>query len=186
MATPSHVGAEDSPREVGKSSRIADPFGAPPVSTPLELPPERPSLDPSRVRPGHLIAFVHYARVVGVEDGGERLHVEDLDTGQKFDINGRSLVEAAHSPDQHASTVKATKTEMAERLVSAFGRPIAVCFTKQTGEERILRGRLDAPEPLLGRSRVEDLDQPPGHRYRLVDHRELKWLVVDGVRYELK
>ena len=58
---------------------------------------------------------------------------------------------------------------------------------KQDGTERTLRGKLVKPEPLLGRSMVEDLDSDDKkNRLRQVDHRTINWLVVDGVKYTVK
>jgi len=74
----------------------------------------------------------------------------------------------------------------AEILVNAYHRPLTVCFVKNDGTERTLRGRLVKPEPLLGRSTVEDLDVTNGNRLRLVDHRTIKWIVVDGTKYTVK
>jgi hypothetical protein len=36
---------------------------------------------------------------------------------------------------------------------------------------------------LLGRSHVEDLDITEGHRLRLVDHRTIRWIIVNCVKY---
>ena len=50
-----------------------------------------------------------------------------------------------------------------------------------------MRGRLITPEPLLGRSMVEDLDLAvTEHRQRLVDHRTIKFLIIEGVKYIVK
>jgi hypothetical protein len=32
---------------------------------------------------------------------------------------------------------------------------------------------------------VEDLDISDGHRLRLVDHRTIEWLIVDGTKYSV-
>jgi hypothetical protein len=51
----------------------------------------------------------------------------------------------------------------------------------------VLRGRLVEPNGLLGRSLCEDLELPEGqNRLREVDHRTIKYLVVDGVRYSVR
>ena len=58
------------------------------------------------------------------------------------------------------------------------------------GEERILRGYLLSIEPLMGRAKVVDLEirldesnSDPG--YRLVDFRQLNYLINRGVKYML-
>jgi len=49
-----------------------------------------------------------------------------------------------------------------------------------TGKECTLMGRLSRAEGKLGRSLVIDL---PTAGYRQVDHRTLKWLVIDNKKY---
>jgi hypothetical protein len=78
--------------------------------------------------------------------------------------------------------------------MSSWNRPFTVTFRKQDkegsvgkGEVRKLRGRLIEPDPIFGRSKVEDLDiEDPKKRFRLVTHLAIDELVVDGVRYIAK
>lgn len=136
------------------------------------------------IKTGDLHAFVYWG-IIERKLAGESVSVKsvDKDGPPMFNVHGRSLNESSFSADQFHETRKASKTEVAEILVKSFNMPFTVCFDKQEGEERILRGRLIAPEPLLGRSHVEDLDITDGHRIRLVDHRSLKWLIVNGIKY---
>jgi hypothetical protein len=146
-------------------------------------------IDPAKVKTGDVMAIVYYVRVKSAYAGGDQLVVQDLDTGiDTINIQGKELVKNCFSADQYSSDEKVTKTEAAELLVSSHNRPLTVCFEKQDGSERIMRGRLVKAEPLLGRSMVEDLEQgsSPKERMRLVDHRTIKWLVVDGTRYAVK
>lgn len=146
--------------------------------------------DPSKVKDGELLAITYYVKVEKVRNGGNSLSVRDVagDVGG-IDVNGADLIAAALSADQFGETVKVTKTQAAQLLIESTNRPFTVVFEKQDGKERILRGRLISHEALLGRSMVEDLDLPKdekGGRTRLVDHRTLKSLTVDGVKYEIK
>jgi hypothetical protein len=142
---------------------------------------------PASVKVGHLMAFTYYTKVEHVSADGCRLVVSDLDSGlEKISIDGRDLVENSISADYFKEEEKVTKTKAAELLVSSHGKLFTVCFVKTDGEERVLRGRLVNPEPLLGRSTVEDLEQPAGKRIRLVDHRTIRWLVLEGVKYIVK
>jgi hypothetical protein len=151
--------------------------------------------EPAKVQAGHLMAIIYYVTVENTAYNGERLTVKDVvgDTG-KIDINGKSLIETALSADQFQETVKVNRTQLAQLLIESHNRPFTVVFDKQESKdgkdkERKLRGRLISHEALLGRSLVEDLDidaKDPKGRTRLVDHRTLKSLIVDGVKYELK
>ena len=51
------------------------------------------------------------------------------------------------------------------------------------GRESTLIGRLSRSEGKLGRSLVIDL---PTQGYRQVDHRTLKWLVINNTKYIIK
>lgn len=116
-----------------------------------------------------------------------RMSVVNADDGSKFDIIGKDLHDKLLSADQFSEEKKVSKTEAAELLVSSYNVPFTVVFTKADKTDRTLRGRLVSPEPLLGRSHVEDLDvEDPKKRLRLVDHREIKSLVVNGVKYVVK
>lgn len=55
------------------------------------------------------------------------------------------------------------------------------------GRHRTLVGYLLSTEPTLGRSKVRDMAIPKGQfGERLVDHRTLKSIIIQGVKYELK
>lgn len=137
------------------------------------------------VKSNDLMAFVYYATVS--KKLGTNLEVKNVDDDINFSVQGKQLIERGFSADRFSEEVKISKTKAAEILVSSYNRPFTVCFDKQEGEERTLRGRLVHPEPLLGRSMVEDLDLPKDkHRLRQVDHRTIKYLIVDGVKYVVK
>lgn len=142
---------------------------------------------PDKVNVGDLMAFVYYTKVKKVQSN-ETLVVENVYTGQDFSVIGNAMITTAFSADQYAEEVKVTKTKAAEILIGAVNRPFSVSFDKADGTERVLRGKLVAPEPLLGRSMVEDLDLDPSdkNRMRQVDHRTINWLVVNGVKYTVK
>lgn len=134
-----------------------------------------------------LLSITHYVKVSSISTSPPSLRVEDIDSGLNFSVIGESIISRMSSASEFNNIEKLTKTALAQKLITAYGKPFTVCFTKQDGSERVLRGRLIEPEPLLGRSKVEDLDiDASEHRMRLVDHRELKWLIIDGVKYEVK
>jgi len=150
------------------------------------------NLKSSDVRAADLMAVIYFVKVrnsVAESLGAQSITVADLDNNEKvFQIIGRDLIERCLSADRYYEEKKVTKTQAAELLVSSYNRPLTVVFDKQDGSERTLRGRLIAPEILLGRSKVEDLDVvgDPKERLRLVDHRTIKSLIVDGVKYVVK
>lgn len=142
---------------------------------------------PSEVKNGELMAFTYYVKVKFTTPN--KLEVTDVDRNNlPITITGQELIESALSADQFQETIKVGKTQAAEILVSSTNRPFTVSFIKADGTERILRGRLVRPEPLLGRSMVEDLDLESNNpnRLRQVDHRTIEWIVVEGTKYEVK
>jgi hypothetical protein len=68
----------------------------------------------------------------------------------------------------------------------------------EKGEERTLIGHLVDAEPLLGRSKVVDLEEhfknqerkvknePACTILKQVDHRQLNWIIINGVKYTVK
>ena len=140
--------------------------------------------DPNAIKNGELMAFVYWCKVKNVKP--DQLQVQNLDAPMDFEVNGSDLIERGFSADQFKEEIKVTKTKAAELLVSLHNRPFTVSFEKSDGTKRILRGRLVTPEPLLGRSMVEDLDITDEHRLRLVDHRSIQYLIAEGVKYVVK
>jgi hypothetical protein len=143
-------------------------------------------IDASKVQTGDLMALVYYVKVKGVTGKGSELLVADVDNaGPDILVRGKELIEQALSGNQFSESVKISKTQAAEILVHSSNRPLTVTFVKADGSDRTLRGRLIKPEPLLGRSMMEDLDlsHSEKNRTRLVDHRTIKELIVDGVKY---
>jgi len=136
-----------------------------------------------QVNRGDILAILYYVRVNDT-NGSDRLNVTDLDHGHDFGVNGIELVETTRSADYFEREEEITRTDMIGILMSAFDRPFTVNFDKQNGDNRTLRGRLIKPSTPDGYSHAEDLDiDASENRYRMIDHRTLHWLVVDGVKY---
>ena len=138
----------------------------------------------SKHKIGDIVCMVKYAKVTSVRDSA--LAVEDLDSGEKFNIIGDSLIDKLASADHSDTPQKCTKTELAQILSESWCTPFTVTFTKMNGEEKVLRGRLIEPNNLLGRSLVEDLDKPAEDIFCQVDHRTISSIVVGGTHYSLK
>ena len=142
--------------------------------------------DATKVNTDDLMAFVYYVKVTKNVNTNELL-VADLDNNDNLiSVKGKELIQRAFSADQYAEEMKITKTQAAELLVNSPNRPFTVSFQKTDGSERVIRGRLVRPEPLLGRSMVEDLDKSGTDRLRQVDHRTINFLIVDGTKYIVK
>ena len=133
-----------------------------------------------------LVAVVRFAKVTAVNNSKQFVTVVDVDDKTEFDINGKTMIDTLKTGSIHGKPQKVTMTRAAENLSTSFNTPFTVCFQKQNGDERILRGRLLSTESLLGRSNVEDLDIADAHRMRQVDHRTIRWIIVGGEKYEVK
>lgn len=141
-----------------------------------------------KVKIGDIMALTHYVVVKNITPNKELLVNDLYNIGSDILIRGKEIIEQAASADQFAEIIKVNKTQAAELLVHSNNRPLTVVFTKSDNTERKLRGRLIKAESLLGRSLMEDLDLPKNkdNRTRLVDHRTIKELIVDGVKYIVK
>lgn len=147
---------------------------------------EKQRIQCEKIEAGNILSLTYYVKVKKSSRNGQDLLVENLDHSiGEIRILGKDLIEGAAAADQYRSTSKVTKTKAAEIMISAGTSPFTVCFEKSGGRERVLRGRLVRPEPLLGRSMVEDLDEI-GNRLRQVDHRTIKWLIVNGEKYTVQ
>lgn len=143
--------------------------------------------NPQKIKIGDLMAIVHYVKVKEVYPKNFELYTTDVDLqDHTMRVQGKELLESAYSADQYDEEIKVSKTQAAELLIHSPNRPFTVNFEKNDGVERTLRGRLIAPEPLLGRSMVEDLDETSDHKLRQVDHRTIKWIIVEGTKYIVK
>ena len=143
----------------------------------------------------HIVARTFYAKVKEVfpgvkhdfSRGGPReMECMDLEDKSHYSVRGSELIGKFVSADTWKTEVQVPRTQIAQALIGAGALPFTVCFLKSKGVERILRGRLLEHEDLLGRSMVYDFDVESGAPMRMVDHRTLLWLILNGVRYTLK
>ena len=117
------------------------------------------------------------------EAGKDYLKVKDVEKNLEFYIRGESLLSTVLSADFFSSKKKLTKTEIAEKLLGSHGKIFTVEFEKQDGTKRKLRGYLAKTEPVLGRSYCVDLDVTDKNKLRLVDHRTIHSLIIEGIFY---
>lgn len=145
--------------------------------------------DPKTVKVGDVMAIVNYVKVKQVGTGGTVLLVDELDHGiDNIKVDGTALVEDMLSADRFLEEKELARTDIVLNIfVKSFNRPMTVNFIKQNGEERTLRCRLVSHEDADGRSMVEDLDETDKtKRIKQVDHRTIRWLIVDSVKYTSK
>ncbi len=138
---------------------------------------------PADVQFGDVVMIVHYAKVTGNNRQFPKLQVENLDHEMPFEIHGDPLIASCYTADRFTEEVKMARTKICKILMGSWFVPFTVCYDKKDGTERVLRGRLLGLEEVDGYTQAEDLDAPKGDRFRQVDHRTLKWLIVRGVKY---
>ena len=136
------------------------------------------------------ISITMYAEVTGLENTltKKELHCRDVHTGLEFTVVGDSLINRTNNTDEVKETKKVTMTNLAEILVGAGDKVFTATFIKKDGTERILKGRLIKPEPLMGRSMVEDFEDVKEGKptIKQVDHRTLQSIIIGGVEWKLK
>lgn len=143
-------------------------------------------IKPELIKENDIMAIVYYVKVKKTFSAYE-IVTENLDLqNHLMSVRGKELLESAFSADQFTEEIKVTKTQAAELLIHATNRPFTVSFVKTDGTNRVLRGKLICPEPLLGRSMVEDLDEESDHKLRQVDHRTIEYLILEGTKYVVK
>ena len=140
----------------------------------------------SDVERGDLMAILTFVKVEHKSSFGGSIGVRNVDSGMPFSVNGTELVEVMYSADRFMSEEKLTQTQLAETLITLYNTPFTVEFVEKDGTERTLRGRLVSHEIIFGRSKVVDLDITSGYNMRLVDHRTIKSIIANGVKYSLK
>lgn len=142
-------------------------------------------MDFGNIRVGEKISYTDYLTVQSVNSRDNSIVVKNV-AGQEFTVKGRTLVESMNSGSQYTTTEKISRTQMVEKLESAGDKVFTVVFDKADGEERTLTGHLVSLEPKMGRSQVRDLNISGSNPLRLVDHRTLKSLILNGIKYVAK
>lgn len=144
-------------------------------------------LDPKTLKTNDIVTVIYYTTVKTTHPDTAEWYVENIDEpGKIIRIQGKELIEKAFSADYFAEEIKVSKLQAAEILTQSANKPFTVNFIKSDGQERTLRGRLLRPESLLGRSMVEDLDEPGPIKLRQVDHRTIQFIIVNGTKYTVK
>ena len=99
-------------------------------------------INPDTIKPGDLMAIVHYVKVKDTNLPSFEINCEDIDLdGHFMKIQGKQILENAFSADQYVEEIKVSKTQAADFLVHSINRPFTVNFTKSDGTDRTLRDR---------------------------------------------
>jgi hypothetical protein len=158
------------------------------------------------LKEGDYLSRISYCKVIK-KNKDSNFSVENEN---KYSWNiSSNIVEREMIPISHYHTIhKKTMTELATILINAGNIGLTICFEKKPqeknienilnsnnvsnkemskkllkGDIRVMLCRLINAEPLLGRSRVMDLEI---NEKRLIDHRTIKWIVYNYNKYELK
>jgi hypothetical protein len=140
------------------------------------------------LRKGERVSLTQYLEVVSTNPNTETIEALMQD-GTPITIRGKELVETMASNSQYEETRKVGKHDLASVLQRAGDKVFTVCYLKADKSERILTGYFVSAEPNLGRTQVIDLEVDPKDKtkgFRLIDNREVKWIVLNNVKYTSK
>lgn len=141
------------------------------------------------IKVGDIMCDLHYFKVKTKND--QVITFEDVTTGQEWGMPTASIdenLDSVWSADAVEKDETLCRTSVINKLMEAGIRPFTVEYVKLNGDNRKIRGRFIKSEPLLGRSVVVDLDKVNGDddtAIRQIDHRTIKSLILDGVKYNV-
>ena len=167
--------------------------------------------DTSKLEIGNIFSGTSYYETVSELGDREVFCYEKNMNNRGVTISKEIMRDEMYNANTWDSEEQITRTQLAERLTQANATVVQVCFTCKpsengikeileafakapvdsaeakllakeclTGKESTLVCRLSKAEGKLGRSTVIDV---PSQGYRQVDHRTIKWLVMDNVKF---
>ena len=176
---------------------------------------KRPKLDTARLAPGEWCSSVIYNKVKRVDEHyvhvdnqyglgymvekslmeGESWSASQFDQEKK--VTRTELCEILENAADTVFTVhfktKATEARAKELLGGLTAADLqdakkmrGIAKDIIEGQETTIVGKLNNTEPKMGRSSVTDLNAPQGNNYRLVDHRNIQWIITKNVKYSAK
>jgi len=143
-----------------------------------------------KVKEGEFLSFTNYYKVLSHTN--DELSVMDIRTKDNVIIRGESLINMMHSNDHYEQTIKVTKAQMVDMLLSAGNSVFTVGFKKADGSNRVMIACNPKAEIHLGRTQVIDLElidkdaEDKTRGIRLIDNRTIEFLVLNNVNYSLK
>ena len=168
-----------------------------------------PKWESSKLAVGNWFSGTNYYR--SEEDKGASVVCRS--EGKNIEISKDILEYEMNNSSVYAEEQKISLTNVATQMADANSKCFTVCYTTKvddkyvdeklksvkkkltpqqakalakevlTGKEKETIGRMSRAEGKLGRSLVVDL---PTQGYRQVDHRTLKWFIVDNTKYTVK
>ena len=136
------------------------------------------------VKPGHMVSMTFYCQVNSI--GFNSLETTDLINNRPLRIKGLDLIQSLQSADYFDEVIHASKTSIKDELDKAGSDVFTICFNKKDGSERVMRGKLLDAATDEGFSAAWDLDKPAEDRWRLINRREINWLILRGKKYVRK
>lgn len=141
------------------------------------------NLSITKLKKGSIISTTLYMTVNSVNVKNGEIIVTDQH-GRQLVTKGKEFIEKAFtSADQFTSTMKVSRTELIEYMLSAKDDVFTASFVKQDGTNRTMIAHLIGEETKMGRSLVMDLEEGGPKQ---IDHRTLNWVILNGVKYTVK
>ena len=136
------------------------------------------------IKEGDLLCNLNYFTVVRVDD--KLVQFKDVSDGQEWAIPLKHIGSITnHWSASFYNKIEAVSRTTAVHKMSLAGiRPFTVAYIKQNSEDREMRGIFIKAEPTMGRTLVKDLDAKED-AIKSVDNRTIKYLILDGVKYEV-
>jgi len=145
-----------------------------------------------KVKEGTVLSYTQYFRVNTVNTAGDEISVTSIPGGLNMTVTGKPIIDSMSNNDSYEETVKCTKNELIDKLQTAKDKVFLISFNKENGDERIMTGRFNFAEVNMGRTSVIDLEvleknpEDKSRGIRLVDNRQINFLILGGVKYIAK
>ena len=179
-----------------------------------QIPKDEPKWDSSKLAIGNMFSGTSYYETVSEINAKEVFCYEKSFNDRGVTIDKEIMRDEMNNATLYDSEESLPITKLATKLVEANNMCFQVCFTCKASDKKVLEElsglkaapksdkearelakrclvgneqtlvcRLSKAEGKLGRSLVVELSSVG---YRQVDHRSIKWIVIDNVKYSLK
>jgi hypothetical protein len=138
------------------------------------------NLDGAELQVGDIISRQSYYMITSTDLIGGKTSITNIKDDGRISIDTDILTREGFSASQVTETIKCSKTNVAEAMITSGGKVFTVNYVSKSKGDRTLVGHFISTEPMFGRSRVYDLEAKD---FRLVDHRTIKSLVCGSTEY---